>query len=385
MRGRRRILEALAQTFFACPESKRREDFQRFLESNPETSEYARFRARTEALGQGWQDWPADPPEGARHAQDYHLYAQWLVQSQLRDLSRRCRDWNCLLYLDLPLGLHRDSFDTWRRPELFVQGMSAGAPPDPMFTSGQNWSFQPPHPETMRRDGYRYVIAYLRSHLQYAKVLRIDHVMGLHRLYWIPEGFTGDRGLYVRYPQDEMYAILSLESHRAGAGIVGENLGMVPEEVNRSMSRRNIRRLYVAQYETAVHRGSAALKPPPAGSVASLNTHDMFPFQAFLEGNDIDEYLKLGFLSPRDAAARKKQRRRVRGALRAALGRNIREGCMQFLAKSKAGIVLLNLEDLWGETDPQNIPATRSEHANWRRRLRYSMEGLRRMGPGFSR
>ncbi len=132
------------------------------------------------------------------------------------------------MYLDLPLGLHPDSFDTWRYPQLFVKGMSGGAPPDPVFTTGQNWAFQPVHPQAMRVDGYKYAIAYIRNHLRYARLLRIDHVMGLHRLYWIPEGMSGDRGLYVKYPAEEMYAILSLESHRANAGIVGENLGVVP-------------------------------------------------------------------------------------------------------------------------------------------------------------
>src|SRR5678816_1995995 len=93
---------------------------------------------------------------------------------------------------------------------------------------------------------------------RYANLLRIDHVMGLHRLYWIPEGLSGDRGLYVRYPAEEMYAILSLESHRANAGIVGENLGVVPDEVNKSMAKHNVRRLYVAQYETAVDSGTVS-------------------------------------------------------------------------------------------------------------------------------
>jgi 4-alpha-glucanotransferase len=275
------------------------------------------------------------------------------------------------------LGLHRDSFDTWRYPHLFVSGMSGGAPPDPVFTTGQDWAFQPIHPERMRLDGYRYVIAYIRNHLRYAKLLRIDHVMGLHRLYWIPEGLKGDRGLYVRYPADEMYAILSLESHRAGAGIVGENLGVVPTEVNASMRRHNIRQLYVAQYETAVSSGKSVLRNPPAGSVASLNTHDLFPFQGFLDEADIDQRLKLGFATRAEAEKERRYRRRVRRALEAAFGKNTFAGCMRFLASSKASIVLYNLEDLWGETEPQNIPSTTREHANWRRRMRYSMERLR--------
>jgi len=385
MRVKRRVLEALSRFFFAESGHDRREDLNRFLLENPEVLEYARFRARTDLARRGWHDWPGGNAEPDHRLEQYHLYAQWLIQDQLHGLSQRSRAANCMLYLDLPLGLHRDSFDAWRYPQLFVKGMSGGAPPDPVFTTGQNWSFQPIHPQAMRKDGYRYAISYLRNHLRYARLLRIDHVMGLHRLYWIPEGFTGERGLYVQYPADEMYAILSLESHRANAGIVGENLGVVPEAVNRAMTLHHVRQLYVAQYETAVNSRKSALRQPTRGSVASLNTHDMFPFQAFLDGTDIHMRLKLGFLTVKEASMEKKRRARVRKALEASFGKNLFTGCMEFLKRSRAGIVLHNLEDLWGETKPQNIPATTSEHANWRRRMRYSMERLRRLETHFSR
>ena len=369
MRAKRRVLEALLQSFVADTGTARHQEFSRFLSENPDLLAYARFRALNDQL----------PSE------QYHLYVQWLIQSQLRDLAARSRDADCLLYLDLPLGLHPRSFDASQYPHLFVAGMSGGAPPDPVFTSGQNWSFQPTHPHAMREDGYKYLIAYIRNHLRYASLLRIDHVMGLHRLFWIPEGMSGEQGLYVKYPAEEMYAILSLESHLANAGIVGENLGVVPPEVNRSMARHNIRQLYVAQYETAVGRGKSALRKPPSGCVASLNTHDMFPFQAFIDGMDIDARRKLGLLTARGAQAEKKERQRVKKALVRAFGKNVFEGCMTFLEKSSASIVLQNLEDLWGETRPQNIPATTTEHANWQRRLRYSMERLRHLETKFSR
>ena len=385
MRAKRRVLELMAKAFFKDATSERRKDFAGFLGNNPEVQRYARFRSRTDRERRGWHDWQATVSGDDVAGEQYHLYVQWLIQGQLRDLALRSRGAGCLLYLDLPLGLHRDSFDTWQYPELFVKGISGGAPPDPVFTTGQNWAFQPIHPQGMREDGYRYAIAYIRNHFRYANLLRIDHVMGLHRLYWIPEGLTGDRGLYVRYPAEEMYAILSLESHRANAGIVGENLGVVPDEVNKSMAKHNVRRLYVAQYETAVDSGKKALRNPPTGSVASLNTHDMFPFRAFIDGKDIDARLKLGFISAKEASIERKERRRVRQAFRKAFGQDIFQGSVRFLEKSRASIVLHNLEDLWGETNAQNIPSTTTEHANWRRRMRYSMERLRRLKTMFSR
>jgi 4-alpha-glucanotransferase len=368
MKAKRRILEQMASTFFDNPQGLRFIEFQRFVSENPEVAEYARFRARKET-------------EGNPNPEQYYLYAQWIVQTQLRDIAERSQSTGITLYLDLPLGLHWDSFDAWRYPDLFVNGVNGGAPPDPVFTTGQNWGFHPIHPEAMRADGYRYAIAYIRNHLRFAKLLRIDHVMGLHRLFWIPEGLEGDRGLYVEYPAEEMYAILSLESHRAGAGIVGENLGVVPPVVNESMTRHNIRQLYVAQYETAVGSGDAGLRTPPEGSVASLNTHDLFPFQAFIEGKDIDERLRLKFINEDEAARERREREEVRNALTKFVGENLFEGCTEFLAKSNASIVLLNLEDLWGETKAQNIPSTTTEHPNWRRRMRHSMESLQKVLP----
>lgn len=361
MQAKRQVLERLAATAAAEPA------LQQFLLENPEVIEYAQFRAGKEG---------GDEEKAVR----YYLYAQWLVQTQLGDIADRCNKDGTLLYLDLPLGLHPESYDAWRYPELFVQGVTGGAPPDPVFTTGQNWAFQPLHPQAMRADGYRYAIAYLRNHLRFAKLLRIDHVMGLHRLFWIPEGMNGDRGLYVEYPAEEMYAILSLESHHAGAGIVGENLGVVPPVVNESMSRHNIRQLYVAQYETAVG-SDTSLRTPPEGSVASLNTHDLFPFQGFLEGKDIDERLRLNFINEEEAAAERRGREEVRNALTRFVGENLFDGCSNFLAKSNASVVLLNLEDLWAETKAQNIPSTTREHPNWQRRMRYSIERLQQISP----
>jgi len=377
MHAKRQVLEAMAESLLNQTSGQRYEEFRRFAAGNPEASLYARFRGNTDRHKRGWHDWPQTQLDSM--SGPYHLYAQWIVEEQLDGVAKRARDQGCLLYLDLPLGLHFDSYDTWRYPELFVKGMSGGAPPDPVFTTGQNWAFQPTHPQAMRADGYRYTIAALRNHLRFAKLLRIDHVMGLHRLFWIPDGMTGDRGLYVEYPAEEIYAILSLESHRAGAGIVGENLGVVPPAVNRAMARHNIRQLYVAQYETAVDSSGSVLRDPPAGSVASLNTHDMFPFQAFLDGGDIPVRMKLGHIDRKAASAERRDRLRTRKSLRRFAGKNVFQGCLEFLARSKAGIVLLNLEDLWGETKPQNIPSTTKEHPNWRRRMRYSMERLQRM------
>src|SRR5439155_11703885 len=413
MRYKRRVLEELARVFFEAAEPARLQAFGNFLRENKRVEDYARFRAVTDRLRTGWTAWPARLRDGDIRPDDYdeatknyHLYSQWIVQEQLQSLATKAERRAQTLYFDLPLCLHSEGYDIWRDRGLFVRGVAGGAPPDPVFTKGQNWGFPPMHPEAMRLNRYQYLIAVIRNHLRYARLLRIDHVMGLHRLYWIPDGLTGDKGVYVDYPAEELYAILSLESHRHRAGIVGENLGTVPPAVNAALARNNIRQMYVVQYEIVGNPKNPKLRPVPAKCVASLNTHDMPPFRAVLEGLDIDDRLDLGLLDGKTA----REERRRRAVLRRAIsdfgfrfsdsGKQRRSGrspqirnpksairnpdkvfraLTQFLADSMANIVLVNLEDLWGEVFPQNVPATNKDRPNWRRRIRPSMERLRGM------
>ena len=165
---------------------------------------------------------------------------------------------------------------------------SAGAPPDLFFSKGQDWGFAPLHPRRIRESGYRYVLAFLRFQMHHARLLRIDHVMGLHRLYWVPRGFEARQGTYVNYPAEELHAIFNLESHRNRTRLVGENLGTVPPAVNESMERHGLREMFVVQFEERPDP-KAALRSPPALSVASLNTHDTPTFAAHWRGDDLVE------------------------------------------------------------------------------------------------
>ena len=403
MAHKRRILEDLSEKFFSSGSTERRNAFATFMSENNAVEDYAGFRAVMDRQRTHWHNWPTRLRKGTirkgdydERAKNYHLYVQWIVQEQLQALSRNASARGQFLYLDLPLGLHRASYDIWRNRSFFVEGVAGGSPPDPVFTKGQNWDFPPMNPEAMRLNRYQYVIAYLRNHLRYAKLLRIDHVMGLERLYWIPDGLTGDKGVYVGYPAEEMWAILCLESHRAQAGIVGENLGTVPPEVNAAMEQHDIRQMYVVQYEVMGDPDKPRLPAPPEKCVASLNTHDMPPFRAFLDGSDIDDRQDLGFINATTAQKERKQRTLMRAALekwkRAESRKRVADtpisqsdplavfaGVTKFLSSSMANIVLVNLEDLWEEALPQNVPATGSERPNWRRRVRPSMEQIRKM------
>jgi 4-alpha-glucanotransferase len=392
MAFKRRVLIELAKTFFANP-GPRQAAFQKYLTENSRAEDFAAFRAAVDRRRASWWNWPGEARDGKLKPSDYdddtrryYLFVQWQADAQLRELSEKGRAEGPGLYLDLPLGVNPDSYDVWRERRSFASGISAGAPPDVFFTKGQDWGFPPLHPEAVREDGYRYVRDYLRHHAQYAGVLRIDHLMGLHRLYWVPQQLGPRGGVYVRYPAEELYAVYSLESNRHRTVLVGEDLGTVPDYVRPAMARHNVNRLYVAQYE-AQPEPERALQPPAAGSIASLNTHDMPTFTAFWTGADLKDRQGMGLLD--EAGVRKESERRAAirkgliGRLREAgwLGRDedvqaVLRACLQLLGESDAQVVLVNLEDLWGAIEPQNRPGTWREKPNWRVKATRQLEEL---------
>jgi 4-alpha-glucanotransferase len=366
---RRPVLEALADTLFSEP-SSRRDALRAELRTRPELADYARFRANGEARGRGWQVWPDAERAGTLSIADddpafrYHAYSQWLLDQQLAALAKRK---GAGLYLDQPLGVHADSYDTWRERGSFALGASGGAPPDQFFSEGQEWGFPPMHPHGIREDRLRYPIACLRMLLGRASALRIDHVMGLHRLFWVPRGFSAVDGVYVSYPADELYAILCLEAERAGTMLVGEDLGTVPDGVRETMEERGVRRSYVLQFSVSPDPGHA-VAAPPRSSLATANTHDTPLFAAFWR--DAEPAL-------RHAVVRWLQQRGRLPEDDEPAGETVLRACLADMASLDVETVLVTLEDLWGELEPQNVPGTSGEHAvNWRRRARHSLEQM---------
>ncbi len=373
---RRQVLEPLAHTFFATS-SPRRDAFDGFLSDHPELNAYAQFRAAVDQLGRrsvlALGDVAEIPGERAPSL-NYHLYCQFVAYEQLRD----ARDATSL-YADLPIGVHPEGFDPYWSPASFVATTQAGAPPDLFFRDGQEWGFPPLHPEAIRDDAYRYPRAVLARALRHASYLRIDHVMGLQRLYVIPEGFDAQHGAYVSYHADEMHALVSLEAHRAGSAIVGEDLGTVPEEVRQRMAEDRMLRSWVFQFHSTLED---PLPEVPSGVLATLNTHDLPRFSSFLWGADIDQAQKLGRYSPEDADVRRAERALYREALFRALEipvlsadeltRAARLGCENHLASSAARLVVFDLEELFGESEPQNRPGTAD--GNWRQRSAMTLD-----------
>lgn len=312
-----------------------------------------------------------------RGGAQYHLYVQYRMSQQLRALKG-------VLYLDFPLGVNRRGYDAHRFAERFARDASVGAPPDLFFTKGQNWGFAPPDPDAIRARHHDYFRKCIRHQLAYASILRIDHVMGLHRLFWIPRGADAKDGVYVRYPEEELYAVLAIESQRAKSVIVGEDLGTVPQYVPRMMQRHGIRRMSVVQYELTPER----VAEPPKESIASINTHDMPTFAGFWNADDVDDRVAQGLLDARGADEERAKRAKMRAALTTFLTARgllpegaaggpatVLEAVLRFLASSDAEMVLVNLEDLWLEREPVNRPGV--PERSWRRRMRVPLEQLR--------
>ncbi len=393
VRLKRQVLGPMAQALFEQP-SPRRQALEAFAEERPELADFARFRSAGESTGRRWADWPGVEPGRVpddlvdERAFRYHLYCQWVADQQVEEAGP--------LYVDVPVGVHPEGFDPFWQPEAFATGAAGGAPPDGFFGGGQNWSFPPLHPEGIRDQRYRYVIGYLRRALSHAACLRIDHVMGLHRLYWVPRGFDARHGAYVRYRPDELHAIVALEATRAGATIVGEDLGTVPAEVRRDMDHDRMLRSWVLQFETTP---DVPLPPVPTQVLASWGTHDLPRFAAYFDGRDIDAQEAEGVIDTASAADARRERQVWRDTLltdtlltdtlltdaqladapaRPAMADvdRARRRSFEHLAASPARLLLVDLEELWGEVQPQNRPGTGADGLNWRRRATLTLEDM---------
>jgi 4-alpha-glucanotransferase len=377
-------LRAAAAAYYASGDTS---GVERFVAANERVAEYARFRAVLDRRRESWHHWPDRLRDGeirdgdfAPEDERFHCYAQWVAEQQISEIANASERDAAGLYLDLPLGVNADGFDAWRNRDLFAQSASTGAPPDALFTGGQDWGFRPPDPDVQRATGHRYFIESLRHHMRHARMVRMDHVMSLYRLYWIPAGERATHGAYVRYPVNELFAVVALESTRHQAAVVGEDLGTVPREIRTQMLKHRVMRMYVLQYEVSPDNEDPVTKVP-GDVVASINTHDMPTFRGFVLGTELNDQLDLGLVD-RDqyhasVAARNALIQRLANRFGDAENTAVLvERILEYLAGSSARAVLVNLEDLWLEERPQNVPGTSAERPNWTRRARLTLDQI---------
>lgn len=358
-----------------------------------------------------WREWPRELQDargaavrawrlGHERNVDFHRWLQWLCDRQLGEACALARTSGLAigLYQDLAIGTSGAGSDAWSFPDLFVRGVNVGAPPDPYSATGQDWGLPPIDPRRLREGRYAYWIQLLRNAFANAGALRIDHVMGLFRLFWIPWGRPGNEGAYVRYPADDLLGILALESRRHGALVVGEDLGTVPPEVPLALEKWGILSSSVMMFM----RGDAGSFRPardyPRRALATADTHDMPPLGGFWSGSDIERRVELGLSQPEEAPAMRAERARDRGELLARLrdeeievesgqepiesgGVAFRGAVHAFVSRTPAALVGFALDDLAGEEAPVNVPGVGPEQfPSWTKRMRMTVEELRASG-----
>ena len=369
-----------------------------------------------------WHAWPAamrDPKSAAvgefarAHAErvEFFQFLQWQADRQLGAAAAaagRAGGLGIGLYRDLAVGVDPNGAEAWADQELVIPGMAIGAPPDLLNRAGQNWGLAPINPLALRRRGYAPLIAALRANMRHAGVIRIDHVMSLQRLYWIPSGALAHAGAYVNYPFRDLLRLVALESRRQRCAVIGEDLGTVPEGFRETMQQANVLSYRVFMFE---RRGDGSFIPPgdyPPLAAATAATHDLATLKGFWLGRDIAWRRRLA-LYP-DAAAEASEaedRHRSRYRLLEALAREgllmperfggflspdgkpryrpeLGEAILAYLGRSRSRLALVQIEDVAGEAEQANLPGTTEAHPNWRRRLSLPLEELL-AGPEMAR
>jgi 4-alpha-glucanotransferase len=342
-------------------------DFDRYCDKEGSIlSRYATFCALSEVNAGAWPQWPADVrhPEGmgvsafaSRHRGRvrFHQWLQWLLDRQLASAGAVVD-----LVQDLAVGVDPNGADAWMWQDLLAPGMAIGAPPDAFNRLGQDWGLPPFDPWKLRAAGYEPFVRTLRANLRAGGGLRVDHVIGLFRQYWVPVEADARQGAYVRYPSDDLLGILALESDRAGAFVVGEDLGTVEPFVREELARRNVLSSRVLWFE----EDSPA--DFPARSMASIGTHDLPTVAGLWTGADLSAQQRLG-LEP-DAAAVDGIRSRLQALLGLADDVPLEEvivAAHRLLAEAASMVVTASLEDALGVEERPNMPGTIDGWPNW--------------------
>lgn len=360
----------------------------------------AHLHARDAAVW-GWPAWPeaftdrhgaAAARFEADHAEEveYFEYLQWIAAAQLARAARRCDALGMRvgLYMDLAVSVDAGGSDTWAARDEHALGMGVGAPPDDFNLDGQDWGLPPLHPARLLDGGCEAFVRVLRANMREAGALRIDHVMGLMRLFWIPRGTSAAAGAYVRYPLQELLAIVALESHRNRCLVIGEDLGTVLDEMRAAMAERGLlsyRLLYFEREWSGDYRRPEHL---PRSALVAIGTHDLPTFAGWWSGHDLRVRQALSMLpAGRSIDELLHERHGDRERMLRAVGRDpaeasgplhlaIVQAVHAYLASSPCSVMSVLLEDLVGEIDQPNLPGTVDAHANWRRRIRVPVEAL---------
>jgi 4-alpha-glucanotransferase len=363
------------------------------------------FRA-TLGVASGWLSWPEEFRDvnggaaarfAAAHRQEveFFVYLQWLAHEQLCDAQALTRELGMPigLYGDYAVGANPSGSETWVDQSSYCLGAEIGAPPDPLALKGQGWGISPQDPSVMQAQGLQGFVRLIRNNMRYYGALRLDHVMALFRLWWVARGFSPTEGAYVHYPLQQLLTVLSLESARSACLVVGEDLGVVPDEMRRAMPEYGLYHYKVLLFEKLDGR----FRRPDEyvrRALATVTTHDMPTLRSFWEGRDIELRRRLN-LYPSAAIEsdvireRAQDRELLLGALQEqglkpeqpatpfdAFTAALAHALHLYLARSATALTALQIEDLLGETLPVNVPGTDREYPNWQRKLSVDIEDM---------
>ena len=416
-----RMLRGLFGTFLHehyQPDTARGREFRAYLEREGEPLRlFATHAALDEELHKQFPDvwnfstWPEEfrRPDSSpvtefagEHWRDvlFYQYIQWQLDDQLKAAQTYAKErgLGIGLYHDLALAIDKFGADAWAHPSFYVAGCRVGSPPDDFAPDGQDWGFPPPNAHRHFEDGYRLFAESIRKNAQYGGALRIDHVMRLFRLFWIPDGMSAAGGTYVKDKAEDLLHILALESVRGQFVVVGEDLGTVPEELRQVLKRFRVlsyRLLYFEKDKTGRFKWPQEY---PEQALVSTTTHDLPTLAGFWSGRDIQARRDLGLIaSEEDLQKALEDRLKDRQMLLSQLieatllpadypqeARQIREltgelhnAVVGFLASTPSHLFLLMLDDLVKSKDQQNLPGTTAEYPNWRRKMDFALEDLR--------
>ena len=389
-RRQRAALTAEFARFDVAPEADKRA-FQRFRAKGAAAlDKFAQFEALSARHGEDFRKWPASlqapGPEAARAAVDgvrFHQWLQWRAETQIdaAQASAHRAGMDFGLYLDLAVGARPGGAEVWMNRNTIASGVTIGAPPDHLNPEGQSWDLAAHAPAQLRAAHYRPLRAMLRKLMAKAGILRVDHALGLLRSFWIPE--DGSPGGYVSQPFESLLAVISIEAARARCLVVGEDLGLVPAGFRERLNDAGLLSYAVWQYERDADGTLVAPETLRPFSLACFGTHDTPTLKGFWYGQDIASWQSMRWLTGDEARRRHDARSRQRARLRAlchlpplASPQRIAEEVQARLATAPSELVALQLDDLLGALEPQNLPGTVSEHPNWRRRLPVTAEAL---------
>jgi 4-alpha-glucanotransferase len=387
-----RALRAAFATFKARGRPERVAAFAKFrAERGTMLSHFACFEVLRHRFKQPWWEWPAEwqQPDNARSAElhagpdaaeiEFVKFVQWCADAQLRS----CRDTAARLgmkvglYLDVAVGVQSDGFDAWKEQVAISRHLAVGAPPDALNTAGQNWGlagFNAAGLEVKSFEPYRDM---LKASMRHAGAIRLDHVLGLKRLYLVPHGFAADNGAYVQMPFGALLAVTAQESVAHRCVVIGEDLGTVPEGFRETLAEWGVWSYLVMMFERDHHGSFQGVDHYAPDALVTFNTHDLPTFAGWRTCSDLELKRSLGIDPGETNDSRKHAIAMLSDALRShAIEADNLYAVAHFLARTRSRLLALSLEDLLDVADQPNIPGTVNEHPNWRRRLPIAIDGI---------